>query len=78
MTTEVRELAPDELRQVRHTALLICLWWTAMLGVMWAVFVLPLGAHVAVGFAAIWFMILAAAYPVIMNLVGRRLLDRDA
>lgn len=75
--TEVRELAPDELRQVRHTALLVCLWWTALLGVMWALFVLPMGAQVSLGFAAIWLAIMAAAYPVIMNVAGRRLLDRD-
>lgn len=74
----VHALSDEELRRVRRTALLVCLWWTAMLGVMWAMFVVPMGARVSIGFAAIWLALMAAAYPVIMNLVGRRLVDHDA
>jgi len=73
--TQVRALTPDELRRVRRTSLLVCLWWTAMLGVMWVLFVLPLGAQASLGFAAIWLAVMAAAYPVIMNVVGKRLME---
>lgn len=75
MPTQAHALSHEQLGRVRRTALLVCLWWTVMLGVIWALFVLPLGAQVSVGFAAIWLALMAAAYPVIMNVVAKRVVE---